>query len=225
MRSWDWPDWSVPDAPNWRGRSLAPIASAGVTCAYWAVSFRDRPDVSVGAGVGLVPENRKARGPRAGPFGPRQSARRRTASAVSRTLVSFRRAADVVGDLIARLQIATPSPHPTGQVPERRQSAEGRHRQVAQCRFAVLHFRRADTRASTSAPRPRSIRLARGAGRTGRRRADDQLGADRDCRRLRPRLCHARQDDRRRARARSQLTEENILRLAMHHGRATGSRR
>jgi ribose transport system ATP-binding protein len=73
--------------------------------------LRDRPEVSVGAGVGLVPENRKAEG-----LALVRSVHDNLLVAGLRRLFPerwyrFRRAAAVVGHLIARLQIVTPSPY------------------------------------------------------------------------------------------------------------------
>ena len=73
--------------------------------------LKDRPDIAVGAGMGLVPENRKAEG-----LALVRSVHDNLLVAGLRRLFPerwyrFRRAASVVGDLIARLQVVTPSPH------------------------------------------------------------------------------------------------------------------
>jgi ribose transport system ATP-binding protein len=72
--------------------------------------LRDRPDVAVGAGIALVPENRKTEG-----LALVRSVHDNLLVAGLRRLFPerwyrFRKAATVVGDLIARLQVVTPSP-------------------------------------------------------------------------------------------------------------------
>jgi ribose transport system ATP-binding protein len=73
--------------------------------------LKDRPDVSVGAGVGLVPENRKTEGLAL----VRSVHDNLLVAGLGRLFPErwyrFRKAARVVADLIARLQVVTPSPH------------------------------------------------------------------------------------------------------------------
>jgi ribose transport system ATP-binding protein len=73
--------------------------------------LKARPDVSVGAGVGLVPENRKTEGLAL----VRSVHDNLLVAGLDRLFPErwyrFRKAARVVGDLIARLQVVTPSPH------------------------------------------------------------------------------------------------------------------
>jgi ribose transport system ATP-binding protein len=72
--------------------------------------LKDRPDIAVGVGMGLVPENRKEEGLAVG-----RSVHDNLLVAGLRRLFPnrwyrFRKAASVVGNLIAQLQVATPSP-------------------------------------------------------------------------------------------------------------------
>ncbi len=79
---------------------------------------------------------------------------------------------------------------PAGEVSERRQSAEGGDRQVAECGVADLDLRRADARHRCR----RKGRAFPTHGDPGRRRCgrpDDQLRATRNRRRVRPSLRHA----------------------------------
>ncbi|MGH9146413.1 MAG: sugar ABC transporter ATP-binding protein [Vicinamibacterales bacterium] len=73
--------------------------------------LKDRPDVAVGAGLGLVPENRKAEG-----LALIRSVHDNLLVAGLRRLFPerwyrFGRAASVVSDLIRKLQVVTPSPY------------------------------------------------------------------------------------------------------------------
>ena len=99
------------------------------------------PPSAVRAGVGLVPEDRKRQG-----LALVQSVQDNLLMAGLPVLFPSRwyrpaRAARAASDLIARLRVEHAVAAAPGQVSERRQSAEGRHRQVGGRRIAGPHFR------------------------------------------------------------------------------------
>ncbi len=156
------------------------------------------PERVAARGVALIPENRKLRRPGAQALGSGQSAGREPVEALSARLVS--RGAGVS----ARARADRPAARDPARAATAgaralgRQSAEGSHRQMAGRRVPAVPVRRADAR-HRRRRQERDLRADRGPGGTRRRRPADQLRALRDRSRLRPRLRHARRQNRRRA--------------------------
>ncbi len=102
--------------------------------------LRGGPVGAVRAGVGLVPENRKADG-----LALTRSVQDNVLLAGLRKLFpsgwyDASRAARAASQVIARLRIATPVARPAHAVPERRKPAEGGRGEVVRGRIAVLHL-------------------------------------------------------------------------------------
>ena len=109
-KSWAWPAWWVPDEPSWCARFSAPTASSAERFRLRGAVLHGGPPSAVLAGVGLVPEDRKRQG-----LALVQSVQNNLLMAGLPVLFPSRwyrpaRAARAASDLIARLRVSTPSP-------------------------------------------------------------------------------------------------------------------
>ena len=146
-RWWAWPAWSGPAGPSSRARSSAPTGSFAAPCTLDGKPLRGGPVRAVRAGVGLVPENRKADG-----LALMRSVQDNVLLAGLRTLFPSAAGIGRRGRLTARRRRdRAPADRdavacPADAVSQRRKPAEGRRREVVRGRIAVLHLRRADAR-------------------------------------------------------------------------------
>ena len=185
-RSSAWPAWSAPDAARSPARSSASTATTPARCAAGRQSVPPRnPRAAIRAGMAFIPEDRRKQG-----LVIDASVARNVAGVIRGRLSRL-------GFLTQRAenQAAAPwavAPRGQDQRPgherhhdERRQPAEGRHRQVAGHRAAAADHRRAD-------PRHRRRHQGRGAPAALRARRpgdgdpDDLLRAARGARHGRP---------------------------------------